>query len=171
MVQAVKYQSTTVKVDKTLGELGELIRNYGGSRFEQIWNDDGGTMGIRFAIRHPQIGELPVTMTQKTGEIERILRANGYKKSASSKEVREQAERIAWRHTKDLTEQLLLAVKLGQRSLPGAFMADIEVSDGSSEASVTLEEWFSSRAAISAGGRVELLQSDNVIALPEADTR
>ena len=49
-------------------------------------------------------------------------------------------------HLKDLTEQLLLAVELGLRTLPGAFMADIEAYDGTTGETVTMYELFERRA-------------------------
>lgn len=157
MAQTIKYQSTAIEASKTIAELSELIRKYGGSRFEQIWSDDGRVSGVRFAIRHPDVGELPVVLTQRTGEIERLLREAGYKKTAPPEAVIEQAERIAWRHTKDLAEQLLLSVSLGQRSLAAAFMADIEAWDDQEQETVTLAELFARRAEISSASRgVEL---------------
>lgn len=73
------------------------------------------------------------------------------------KKVTAQARRIAWRHLKDLTEQLLLAVELGLRSLPSAFMADVKAWDETRNETVTMYELFERRAHIAGSGRgVEL---------------
>ena len=92
-------------------------------------------------------------MTACTGEIERILLSSGYATGRTAEQKRErpkrvaaQARRIGWRHLKDLTEQLLLAVELGLRTLPGAFMADIEAYDGTTGETVTMYELFERRA-------------------------
>lgn len=160
--QAIKYQETDVPAERSVGEVANLIRRYGGTRFEQLWGEDGRILGVRFAIRHPEIGELPVSLTAKYGEIERILWETPYGSRAGSEENRRariarQAERMAWRHLKDLTEQLLLSVRLGLRSLPAAFMADVEVLDESSGETVTMGELFERRAELSPTGRgVEL---------------
>ena len=128
-------------------------------------------LGVRFAIRHPQIGELPVSLMLKTGEIERILAAESTRVAAHRR--REQAERIAWRHEKDLIEQLLLSVHLGTRSLQGAFMAEIEAWDDVAGETVTLGELFARRAELSPTGRgVELTASrrpSEVIELPAGE--
>lgn len=63
MAQSIKYQSTDIDPAKSVSQLGELVRKYGGSRFEQLWGDEGEITGIRFSIRHKEIGELPVYMT------------------------------------------------------------------------------------------------------------
>ena len=92
-------------------------------------------------------------MTARTGEIECILLSSGYATGRTAEQKRErpkrvaaQSRRIAWRHLKDLTEQLLLAVELGLRTLPGAFMADIEAYDGATGETVMMYELFERRA-------------------------
>lgn len=133
--QIVKYESTEVAVEKTLAGLSELVRQYGGRRFEQIWDDTEArnAVAVRFSIDHPSLGELPVQLPARTVKIERVLLDGGkwrsYPKDKREQMVREQAHRIAWRHISDLTEQLLLAVRLDLRSLHEAFMADVEVYD------------------------------------------
>lgn len=179
MAQSLKYEQTTVTVDKSVSEIAELIRRYGGSRFEQVWDEDGEVRGIRFAIRHESIGELPISLTARTAEIERVLAAGGYAKGRGADDRRKrpqkiahQSRRIAWRHIKDLTEQLLLAVSLGLRSLPAAFMADIEAFDEDSGQTVTMYELFERRARMEESGRGVRLQAASeadAIELPPAD--
>lgn len=174
--QAVKYQETTVEAFKSVSEIADLIRRYGGTRFEQVWGEDGRILAVRFAMRHPEIGEVPVALTVKTTQVKRILLESSYLKSYSPEQRREriqrQAERIAWRHTKDLTEQLLLSVELGLRSLPAAFLADLEAYDEIAGETVTMGELIERRAALSASGRgVELTATNKpgeVLELPPA---
>ena len=164
MPQAIKYEKTEVDAEKSVSEIARLVWRYGGSRFETLWDEAGDITGIRFAIRaeglaHSGLEELPVSMHARTREIERILTASGYATGRSHEQKRErpariaaQARRIAWRHLKDLTEQLLLAVELGLRSLPAAFMADIEAYDEATGETVTMWELFERRAIPSAPG-------------------
>ena len=159
MTQAIKYERTEVEAERSVSQIAALVRRYGGSRFETLWDEEGEIRGIRFAIRAPgglaggEIEELPIYMTARTGEIERILLSSGYATGRTAEQKRErpkrvaaQARRIGWRHLKDLTEQLLLAVELGLRTLPGAFMADIEAYDGATGETVTMYELFERRA-------------------------
>ena len=172
--QLVKYQETTVDAEASVAHITALVKRYGGTRFEQLWDETGGVAGVRFAIRHPTVGELPVSLQLKTGEIERILSSGGFLRSLPRDERMEriatQAERIAWRHEKDLIEQLLLSVTLGTRSLEGAFMAEIETWDERTGETVTMEEMFSRRAVLSSSGRgVEIASARNgAIELPAA---
>lgn len=50
-----------------------------------------------------------------------------YSPSARAGKLEKQSQRIAWRHLKDLTERLLLAVSPGLKTLPEAFLADVEM--------------------------------------------
>lgn len=68
-------------------------------------------------------------------------------------DIQEQAERIAWRHMKDLTEQLLLAARLGIKTVPGAFMPDIEVWDDEEGETTAMGELFARRAQLEPGDR------------------
>lgn len=168
MTQAIKYQTTEVDPAKSVAQIAELVRRYGGSRFETLWSESGEVTGIRFAIRHQEIGELPVCMTVRTGEIERILASSGYATGRTPAQKRErpqriarQAERIGWRHVKDLTEQLLLAVELGLRSLPAAFLADVEAYDEATGQTVAFYELFERRARISGADPARGIELDS----------
>ncbi len=155
MPQIVKYESTEVAVEKTLAGLAKLIRGYGGRRFEQIWDPAGRAVAgravaVRFAVDHPSLGELPVHMPARTVKIRRILLDGGkwrsYPEGEREEKVAEQAERIAWRHISDLTEQLLLAVRLDLKTLHEAFMADVEVYDRRTGNLVRMAEFLERRA-------------------------
>ena len=41
MSQAIKYESTTVEPEQSAAEIMQLVRAYGGTRFEMIWGDHG----------------------------------------------------------------------------------------------------------------------------------
>ena len=167
--QTVKYESTEVAVEKTLAGLAGLIRRYGGRRFEQIWDAAGNAVAVRFALDHPSLGELPVHVPARTARIGRILDEAGkwrsYPEAERAEKIAQQAHRIAWRHIADLTEQLLLAVQLDIKTLPEAFMADVEVYDRETGETVRMAEYLESRARIGASG-LELEAAENRGAIP-----
>lgn len=135
----IKYFDTKVDAEKSVTEIAALIKKYGGTRFETIWDEHGNVTGIRFAMRHKTMGELPVKLAPLTDTI--FQRIGGGKRNPRSslhddvyqQRLREQAHRIAWRHMKDMTEQILLSVDLGMKQLVHGFMADIEVDIGEAE--------------------------------------
>jgi hypothetical protein len=144
--QVIKYQTTTVDHDTSISEIAALVRRYGGTRFEQQWDKYGRPTGIRFAIQQAELGEIPVKLTAQTDTIHEILHKAGvfgrvYPNAARQERLQEQAARIAWRHMKDLVEQLLLAVQLGLKTLSAAFMSDVEVWDEASGETVTMAEF------------------------------
>ncbi len=174
--QVIKYQDTKVEVEKTVSELAALIKRYGGSRFEQAWTPSGGVEGVRFAIRHETLGELPVNLTAKTAQIRRIMEEAGLWKTYPKAEREEkletqaqriQAQRIAWRHLKDLTEQLLLAVSLGLKTLPEAFLADVEMLDQATGETLRMGEFLERHASLGPGGlEIDAANSSGSGAIP-----
>jgi hypothetical protein len=153
MAQAIKYETTSIAAEKSAGEIAALVAKYGASRFEQQWNERGELCAIRFALR-TELGEVPVRMDARTERIMEMLRRPTW----TLAERRQQALRIAWRHLKDLTEQLLLAVHLGLKDVGAAFMDSVEVIDPGTGETVTMRELLASHAhQISAGRPLRLL--------------
>lgn len=149
--QAIKYVSTTIDPPKSAGEISDLVRKYGGTRFEQRWTD-GTLTGIRFAIQAEGIGEVPVRLEAQIERIEHILKT----KSAGplrydARRRREQAYRIAWRQLKDFVEQALLAVETGLFPIGAAFMGHLEVYDDAARETVTMSDFLLRRAEFDAG--------------------
>lgn len=153
--QAVKYQTTTIEASQSAAEIAEMVRRYGASRFELRWDDAGQLSGIRFSLRTEELSEAPVTLSARTERILELLREDqpyNSRRRASATEwetqLRAQAHRIAWRHIRDLTEQLLLAVQLGLRTVGSAFMADIEVWDDATGETVPMAEFLARRVQL-----------------------
>jgi hypothetical protein len=155
--QAIKYETTKIEPTQSAAEIAQLVQRYGASRVELRWNERAELEGIRFALRTDGMGEVPVRIIARTEGVQKILAEA--KRTWSKQQVREHALRIAWRHLRDLTEQLLLAVQLGLRDVGSAFMADIEVWDDVREETVTMAEFLSTRAQLAPGERGLLLRS------------
>lgn len=151
MAQQIKYQNTTVDASRSAGHIAELVRKYGGSRFEQQWDEYGQLVGIRFAIRDDRLGEVPVILRAQTETITAIL-DDAAPKSWDADRVLAQAHRIAWRQLKDFVEQALLAVRTGLFPLAAAFMAHVEVRDEETGEPVPLMEAFAQRGRLGPAG-------------------
>ncbi len=149
MAQSIKYESTKIDPTQSASEVAQLVQRYGASRFELRWNERMELEGIRFALRVAEIGEVPIRVEARSEKIVRVLqRAHP---SWTSTQVREQALRIAWRHLRDLSEQLLLAVELGLKDVGAAFMDGVEVYDDVADETVTIAEYLNRRARLGAG--------------------
>lgn len=171
--QAIKYETTTVGAAQSAGEIADLVRRYGGTRFEMRWGTFGELTGVRFAIRDQELGEVPVRLEAATEKIRDILqrsrpftnRTRGTKQQYEV-EIREQAYRIAWRQLKDFVEQALLAVETGLFPVGAAFMASIEIWDEAAGETVTMGEFVGRRAALAPGDRGLVIGGDKVRRLP-----
>lgn len=120
--------------------------------------------GVRFALRVPDLGEVPVRLTAASETISGILLTNQpwSQRSRSTREeharlIEAQAHRIAWRQLRDFVEQALLAVETGLFPIGSAFMAHMEVWDEQREETVTMAELVASRAHLGAAERGILL--------------
>jgi hypothetical protein len=149
MPQAIKYETTKIDPTQSASEVATLVQRFGASRFELRWNEVNELSGIRFSLRVNGVGEVPVRIDARTVRIEEIVHAAH--RSWSVAECREQALRIAWRHLRDLTEQLLLAVQLGLKDVGAAFMDGVEVWDDRAGETVTVAEYLTRYASLSAG--------------------
>ena len=161
MAQKIKYQTTTVEPSTSAAAIQKLVQKYGGSRCEIRWEPGTGrVIGVRFALPHERIGEVPISLTAQAEFIFNVLhkevRRTGRFVERNLKADRVQADRIAWRQLKDFTEQALLAVHTGLFPVHSAFMHAIETGemdeDGNPE---TLGNYFEAHATIE-GGRLML---------------
>jgi hypothetical protein len=150
MAQAIKYETTTIDPTQSAAEVAALVQKYGASRFELRWNDKNELEAIRFALR-TEIGEVPVRVV---AQIDRVVELLGQAHPTWPRlKTREVAYRIAWRHLRDLTEQLLLAVQLGLKSVGAAFMDGVEMWDEEKGETVTMAEFLHARAELVGGDR------------------
>lgn len=165
MSQSIKYESTTIDPTQSAAEIAALVQKYGGSRFEMMWDEFARLVGIRFAIRHERLGEVPVRlMAQIENVTAYVLAAKPWNRRMRRRaeqykaDVRAQAYRIAWRQLRDFVEQSLLAVETGLFPLHEAFMAQIETPDPATGESITVGELFERHAVLESSG-LRLLQA------------
>jgi hypothetical protein len=163
----VKYAQTTVDPTQSAMQLSALVQRYGGTRFELRW-DQGLLTGVRFAIAHPALGEIPVRLQARIQEVEARLRKarpwhRRMRKSPKDyeREVTEQAYRMAWRHLRDLCEQLLVATSLGVIEIHEGFLWAVEAEDPVTGVVTTFGDLLAHHTkAIGAGGALRLLPAE-----------
>lgn len=156
--QKIKYQSTKVDPTKSATELSQLIEKYGGTRFEMRW-ESGILLGIRFALVHPKLGEIPVRLDARIERIRQILSRTMW----GDEKIRLQAYRIAWRQLKDFVEQQLLAVETGLFPVHEVFMAQVEARDPETGELVTVGDLLERHGALAPGGGIRLLPAPPVL--------
>jgi len=135
MSQAIKYETTSIDATQSAMELSALVQKYGGTRFELRW-EGGLLMGVRFAIRHPGLGDVPVRLPARQDAVAATLQEKRPYSSRMRKtrvewerDIAAQAYRVAWRHLKDFAEQVLLAVDLGILEIQEGFLWAVEIED------------------------------------------
>lgn len=140
MPEAIKYETTTIPARRTAGEIMELLAEYGARHVSLEYDSEGEPAAVSFAIHDPKLGQLvPVHLRARTEAVARRLlevrpwnsRRRAAIRAEYEREIRAQAHRIVWRHLKDLIEQQLLAVRIGQYELTDVFMHGLMLQDGS----------------------------------------
>lgn len=130
--QPIKYWKTTVEAAKTAAELQTILVHAGATSTATEWKE-GVPTALTFTIPDARRGPLPIRLEARA---EQVVQAVRKKRPGAPGLSIEQAHRIAWRHLRDLTEQQLLAVQLGQQDLAEAFLAAVVVNDS------TLGKWL-----------------------------
>jgi hypothetical protein len=159
--KGVKYFDTTIKAAISANEIVSMIVEYGGTRTSIDWDEEGNPSGIAFIAPDPKLGLVPIQLRANVDAVhKRLLQLHPYSlrrkgtRTEYEKGLRDQAHRIIWRHLKDLIEQQLLAVYIGQFSLTDTFMQGVVVSDERGQP-VTIGELVASRSVfklLGAGG-------------------
>ena len=123
---SIRFHSTKVSAEKSLGEVGELLRQYGAQRFEQVWDGFGGTEAVRFNLPVPdaEFGFMAVVLRPKMDALRARL------KSEHRIDDPEQVNRVAWRQLKGILEGILLAVDSGMFSTGQIFLGMAETANG-----------------------------------------
>lgn len=153
MSQAIKYESTSIDAVRTASEIVGLIVKYGGTRTTIEW-DGGQPTGISFEIEdRTHRRTIPVRLEARTERVYQMLvkarpwtsRSRASRTDYEGKQ-REQATRIVWRHLKDLIEQQLLAVEIGQYYLAEVFLHGVVLDTG-----MTVGETMAQYAQVGSG--------------------
>ena len=125
----MKYYTTSVNVDQTIAEISKCVREMGGTRFGQEWDDDGQTVAIVFALDTDH-GQMPVRMEC---EADRIMAKLSNDKSPNLRPKHrtfEHASRVAWRRVKHMVEGISMAVKDGVVTPQEALLGYAILKDG-----------------------------------------
>ena len=122
---SIRFYSTNVSPEKSLGEVAELLRKYGAQRFEQVW-EGNRTVAVRFNLPVPEaeLGFMAVVLKPQTAVLAQQLRQK------HRIDDPDQVERVAWRQLKGVLEGILIAVDTGMFTVPELFLGMAESHGG-----------------------------------------
>lgn len=171
--QPIAYAGTTIEATKSAMELIALLVAHRAEQTNVEWGPDGQPTSVSFILQDAKLGRVPVRLEARVDEVTRLLLKekpyNGYRGVPSARayeeKLRAQARRIVWRHLRDLVEQQLIAVKIGQYSLIETFMSNVQIRTPDGES--TLGPWM--QAAIQAGGFNQDKQGRLLLSPPAED--
>ena len=95
---AIKNYTTTISVNKTIGEIQGILSKHGATAIMTEYNN-GNVTGLSFKIMTLR-GELGIRLPSNTDRVLQVLK-NQKKNNAKVKDTFEQANKVAWRIIKD----------------------------------------------------------------------
>lgn len=95
---AIKNYTTTINVNKTIGEIKRILSKHGATAIMTEY-DNGNVIGLSFKIMTPR-GELGIRLPSNTDRVLQVLK-NQRKNNNQVKDTFEQANKVAWRIIKD----------------------------------------------------------------------
>lgn len=95
---AIKNYTTTISVNKTIGEIQGILSKHGATAIMTEY-DNGNVTGLSFKIMTPR-GEFGIRLPSNTDRVLQVLK-NQRKNNNQVKDTFDQANRVAWRIIKD----------------------------------------------------------------------
>ena len=95
---AIKNYTTTISVNKTIGEIQGILSKHGATAIMTEYNN-GNVTGLSFKIMTLR-GELGIRLPSNTDRVLQVLK-NQRKNNNQVKDTFEQANKVAWRIIKD----------------------------------------------------------------------
>ncbi len=95
---AIKNYTTTINVNKTIGEIQGLLSKHGATAIMTEYSN-GNVIGLCFKIMTPR-GELGIRLPSNTDRVLQVLKKQR-KNNNQIKDTFEQANKVAWRIIKD----------------------------------------------------------------------
>lgn len=153
--QPIAYWGTEIAASRSATEILALLVEYRAEQTGVEWDEKGEPTAVTFTLRDPELGRIPVRLDARVEEVTKLLleqkpyNANyRYPEREHAGRLREQARRVVWRHLRDLVEQQLLAVRIGQYRFVDVFLHGVQVRTPTG--SDTLGRWM--HEAIKTGG-------------------
>lgn len=121
----IKNYTTSISVDKTIGEIQQALRKAGASAVLVEYGPEGSVETVNFKLRMAH-GEVAFRLP---GRVDGVLGTLKRQRVEKRFQTREQAERVAWRIVKDwITAQIAICnaeiADMGEVFLPYADLGD-----------------------------------------------
>ena len=136
----IKDYSTKVDVFKTLGEIQGMLVKHGAKKVLQEFDDDGNVQSVSFMINTP-MGVEAVRLPANVDAVQKTLEKQKVKAD------RAQAQRVAWRITKDWVAAQMAILESEMVSMDEIFLPYMLDSDGQ-----TVHQLFVKKQLLLEGG-------------------
>lgn len=125
---AIKNYTTTIKVEKTVNEIQQILAKHNAKAVLTEYGDTGCVIALSFKIETPQ-GMVGIRLPAKQENVLKVLKSQKIKNSAI-KATNEQAERTAWRNVKDWIDAQMALIETEMVTIDEIFLPYILNQNG-----------------------------------------
>lgn len=122
----IKNYTTSISVDKTIGEIQQALRKAGASAVLVEYDERGNVSTVNFKLKMPH-GEVAFRLP---GRVDGVLTSLQRQRVEKRFQTREQAERVAWRIVKDWTTSQLAIVEAEIAGMAEVFLPYADAGNG-----------------------------------------
>lgn len=108
MKKSIKNYTTSIKVEKTIGEIESILAKFGASKIMKEFDKEGNPESLSFIIA-TEHGTMPFKLPMRLEKVYSILCKSQIPKKLRS---REQAARIGWRILKDWVDSQMALLQI-----------------------------------------------------------
>ena len=127
---ALKNYTTTISVEKTIGEIQKMLAKAGASRIMTEYDDTGNIVSLSFQLKVEQDGQfIAFSLPTDWRPVAKVLENQ---RAVPAYRLEEQARRTAWRITKDWVDAQLAIIETRMVTTAQVFLPYAVTADGKS---------------------------------------
>jgi len=120
--KGIKNYTTSISVEKTVGEIERILTSHGAKRIMKEFDDQGGIKTVSFTIDTPS-GEMPIKLPARVDRLLVILKHQGARGKIENRYCNEaQAARTSWRIIKDWIDAQMALVSVDMVKIEEIFL-------------------------------------------------
>lgn len=125
----IKSVGTTVPARNSKAEVESLLRRYGCTKLQVMEDFSAGIFAVSFSLPDTpgSLDDVPVRLEVRVDDVARAIQRT-FKRPQNPEWLREQSQRVAWRHLVLWLDAALSATTLGLQKVSEAFFAHIIVA-------------------------------------------
>lgn len=125
---AIKNYTTTIKVEKTISEIQQILAKHKAKAILTEYDNNGNVIALSFKVETPH-GEAGIRLPVNVEKVLQVLK-NQRRNNSQVKDTREQALKTGWRNIKDWIDAQMALIETEMVTIDQIFLPYILNRDG-----------------------------------------